>query len=91
MLKQIEGSQGVAEAVALLEKHTDLPEARYNLGVMKAESAEWEVAYTLLAPFADLNAAILALRTGRKAEAKRIINSLPKDTKGIEQLRDMIR
>ena len=80
-----------AEAVALLEKHTDLPEARYNLGVMKAESAEWEVAYTLLAPFADLNAAILALRTGRKAEAKRIINSLPKDTKGIEQLRDMIR
>lgn len=80
-----------AEAVALLEKHTDLSEARYNLGVMKAESGEWEVAYTLLAPFADLNTAILALRTGRKAEAKKIINSLPKDTKGIEQLRDMIR
>lgn len=80
-----------AEAVALLEKHTDLLEARYNLGVMKAESGEWEEAYTLLAPFADLNTAILALRTGRKAEAKKIINSLPKDTKGIEQLRDMIR
>ena len=80
-----------AEAMALLEKHTDLPEACYNLGVMKAESGEWEEAYTLLAPFADLNTAILALRTGRKAEAKKIINSLPKDTKGIEQLRDMIR
>lgn len=80
-----------AEAMALLEKHTDLPEARYNLGVMKAENGEWEEAYTLLAPFADLNAAILALRTGRKAEAKKIISSLPKDTEGIEQLRDMIR
>lgn len=80
-----------AEAMTLLEKHTDLPEARYNLGVMKAESGEWEEAYTLLAPFADLNTAILALRTGRKAEAKKIINSLPKDTEGIEQLRDMVR
>lgn len=81
----------LTEAVALLEKHTDLPEARYNLGVIKAENGEWEEAYTLLAPFADMNAAILALRTGRKAEAKKIINSLPKDTEGIEQLRDMIR
>lgn len=81
----------IAEAMALLEKHTDLPEARYNLGVMKAESGEWEEAYTLLASFADINAAILALRTGRKTEAKKIIDSLPKDTEGIEQLRGMIR
>lgn len=79
------------EAMALLEEWTGLPEARYNLGVMKAESGEMEEAYALLAPFADINAAILALLTGRKAEAKKIINSLPKDTEGIERLRGMLR
>ena len=80
-----------ADAMALLENNTSLPEARYNLGVMKAESGEFEEAYTLLAPFADINAAILALRTGRKAEARKIIKSLPKDTDGIDQLRGMTR
>lgn len=79
------------DAMALLENNTSLPEARYNLGVMKAESGEFEEAYTLLAPFADTNAAILALRTGRKAEARKIIKSLPKDTDGIDQLRGMTR
>ena len=80
-----------ADAMALLENNTSLPEARYNLGVMKAESGEFEEAYALLAPFADTNAAILALRTGRKAEARKIIKSLPKDTDGIDQLRGMTR
>ena len=80
-----------ADAMALLENNTSLPEARYNLGVMKAESGEFEEAYTLLAPFADTNAAILALRTGRKAEARKIIKSLPKDADGIDQLRGMTR
>ena len=80
-----------ADAMALLENNTSLPEARYNLGVMKAESGEFEEAYTLLAPFADTNAAILALRTGRKAEARKIIKSLPKDADGVEQLRGMTR
>lgn len=79
------------DAMALLENNTSLPEARYNLGVMKAESGEFEEAYTLLAPFADTNAAILALRTGRKAEARKIIKSLPKDADGVEQLRGMTR
>ena len=79
------------DAMALLENNTSLPEARYNLGVMKAESGEFEEAYTLLAPFADINAAILALRTGRKAEARKIIKSLPKDADGVEQLRGMTR
>lgn len=80
-----------ADAIALLENNTSLPEARYNLGVMKAESGEFEEAYTLLAPFADTNAAILALRTGRKAEARKIIKSLPKDADGVDQLRGMTR
>lgn len=79
------------DAMALLENNTSLPEARYNLGVMKAESGEFEEAYALLAPFADTNAAILALRTGRKAEARKIIKSLPKDADGVEQLRGMMR
>ena len=79
------------DAMALLENNTSLPEARYNLGVMKAESGEFEEAYTLLAPFADTNAAILALRTGRKAEERKIIKSLPKDADGVEQLRGMTR
>lgn len=80
-----------ADAMALLENNTSLPEARYNLGVMKAESGEFEEAYTLLAPFADINAAILALRTGRKAEARKIIENLPKDADGVDQLRGMTR
>lgn len=79
------------DAMALLENNTSLPEARYNFGVMKAESGEFEEAYTLLAPFADTNAAILALRTGRKAEARKIIENLLKDTDGIDQLRGMTR
>ena len=51
-------------AIELLQT-VDLPQARYNLGLLKAKQCKLDEAYALLAPYADLNAAICALRSSR--------------------------
>ncbi len=80
------------KAEVLLEKHASLAESRYNLGVMKAVSGDFEEAYRLLAPYADLNAAVLALRTGRMEEAGRILDLIQGNNyKEVEKLRKMLK
>lgn len=78
------------DAMDLLQAHLSLPESRHNLGVMKALAGELEEAYQLLAPFADVDAVIMALRTGRKKEARRMLEALPADSKEVERLREML-
>ena len=56
----------------------------------KALAGELEEAYQLLAPFADVDAVIMALRTGRKKEARRMLEALPADSKEVERLREML-
>lgn len=80
----------INEAMDLLQAHLSLPESRHNLGVMKALAGELEEAYQLLASFADVDAVIMALRTGRKKEARRMLDALPADSKEVERLREML-
>ena len=63
-------------AISLLEDCTDLSEARYNLGLLKAIGKDYEGAYPLLQPFADVNAAIVAVCLGKYDEAGQILSSL---------------
>ncbi len=60
------------KAVELLGD-VDLPEARYNLGLLKARQRKITEAYELLRPFADVNSAVLALSTNRNEEAYAIM------------------
>lgn len=59
-------------AIELLQT-VDLPQARYNLGLLKAKQCKLDEAYALLAPYADLNAAICALSVNKNAEAQNIL------------------
>lgn len=59
-------------AIELLEE-VDLPEARYNLGLLKAKQRKFEEAYKLLRPYNDINAAITALSLNRNDEAREIM------------------
>jgi len=63
------------KAIELLQE-VDLPEARYNLGLIKAKKRYLNEAYELLRPFADLNTAIVALSINKNVEAKSILSVL---------------
>lgn len=71
------------KAIELLQD-VDLPEARYNLGLIKAKKRYLNEAYELLRPFADLNSAIVALSINKNAEAKSILSIL-KDTRPVAE------
>lgn len=68
------------KAVELLETNVELPEARYNLGLLKARMRHLQEAYRLLRPFADLNAAIVALSLNRNREAADMLQALDDHT-----------
>lgn len=62
-------------AVELLQK-VDLPEARYNLGLLKARQYKLGEAYALLKNYCDVNSAIVALSMARNIEAREIMNKV---------------
>ena len=61
------------KAIELLDTHVDLPEARYNLGLLKAARRQLDEAYRLLHTYNDVNAAVVALSMGRNDEARRML------------------
>lgn len=66
------------KAVELLQG-VDLPSAKYNLGLIRAQQRKLAEAYTLLKPFADLNAAIVALSVNENQEAEKMLQNLRDD------------
>ena len=62
-------------AVELLQD-VKLPEARYNLGLLKAKQRKLQEAYELLRPFGDLNSAIAALSVRKDQEAQDMLDKL---------------
>ena len=54
----------------------DLPQARYNRGLVMAKLRRIDEAYELLAPYKDLNSAIAALSTGHNDEARQVLDAL---------------
>lgn len=60
------------KAIELLQG-VELPSAKYNLGLIKAQQRKLAEAYTLLRQFADLNSAIVALSVNENREAEKIL------------------
>lgn len=64
-----------------------LPEARYNLGLVRTAQRRMEEAYELLRPFGDVNSAVAALNVGRNDEAKEILDNLRDESPVTEYVR----
>ena len=76
------------KAIELLQE-MELPEARYNLGLLQAKKRRFNEAYELLRPFADLNSAIVALSINKNEEAKTILTPLKESSPVAEYTRSM--
>lgn len=76
-------------AVELLQD-ADLPQARYNLGLIKAKQRHLNEAYELLRPYSDVNAAVVALSVNRNDEARDIMDSVKAATPVAEYVRAMV-
>lgn len=74
------------KAIELLQE-VDLPSARYNLGLIRAQQRKLSEAYTLLKPFADVNSAIAALSVNENGEAEKILLRLKDDSPVAEYAR----
>lgn len=68
------------KAIELLENEVELPEARYNLGILKASVRQLDDAYALLKDYKDTNAAVMALSVNHNDEAYDIMNVNPDKT-----------
>lgn len=76
-------------AVELLQD-IDLPEARYNLGLLEARQYNFAEAYSLLKDYRDVNSAIVALSVLRNAEAKDIMDELKDESPLAEYVRALV-
>lgn len=77
------------QAIELL-KDIDLPEARYNLGLLKARQRKLGEAYALLKDYRDVNSAIAALSLNRNAEAQSIMAAIQEQGPLAEYVRAII-
>lgn len=73
-------------AIELLQA-IDLPEGRYNLGLLRAKQRRLHEAYELLRPFADVNSAIAALSVNRNDEAMGMLDKLKDNSPVTEYVR----
>ncbi len=73
-------------AIELLQD-TELPEARYNLGLVRAKQRRLHEAYELLRPFGDANSAVAALSVNRNDEARDMLRALKDDSPVAEYVR----
>lgn len=78
------------KAVELLETNVELPEARYNLGLVKASFRDLPAAYGLIKDYKDVNAAVLALSVNRNEEARQIMAVCEDTTPRAEYVRALI-
>ena len=76
-------------AVELLQD-VELPEARYNLGLIKAKQRKLHEAYTLLHQYGDVNSAVIALSLNKNDEANAIMQNLKEATPVAEYVRAMV-
>ncbi len=67
-----------------------LPQARYNLGLIKAKMRQLGEAYALLSPFRDLNTAIVALSVNQTARAGAIMQILDDTSALAEYVRALV-
>lgn len=77
-------------AIELLQADVRLPEARYNLGIIKAGVRKLDEAYELLKDYRDTNAAVVALSVNRNNEAYGIMSVCDDETPRAEYVRSLI-
>ncbi len=73
-------------AAALLQEN-GLPQARYNLGLVRTAQRRLQQAYELLRPFGDVNSAIAALNVDRTDEAKEMLDAIRDESPVTEYVR----
>ena len=77
-------------AMVMLGECDTLPEARYNLGMLKASVRDFAAADSLVRPFGDLNAAILAVCVEDYEGADAVLDSLEDWSARAEYVRAMV-
>ncbi len=77
------------KAVELLQE-IDSPQARYNLGIIRAKQRKLAEAHELLSPFRDLHSAITALSVNQTEEADDIMRHLDDQRPVAEYVRAVI-
>lgn len=79
------------QAIELLNTKKDsLREARYNLGLVRAMQRRLGEAYDLLRPYADVNAAVVALSLNKNSEAEEMMRKEESETPLSYYVRAMI-
>lgn len=78
------------KAIELLENEVELPEARYNLGILKASVRKLDDAYSLLKDYKDTNAAVVALSVNANEEAYEIMSVNRDETPRAQYVRALI-
>lgn len=68
------------KAVELLSTQIDLPQARYNLALIRARERKLDEAYSLMEGYRDVNAAVIALSVNRNDEADEIMKACEERT-----------
>lgn len=78
------------KAVELLELNPELPEARYNLGLLMAAVRRLGEAYSLLKDYTDTNAAVVALSVNANEAAWTMMRSNPDTAPRAEYVRALV-
>ena len=78
------------KAIELLQADVTLPEAKYNLGIIKASARQLDEAYELLKDYRDTNAAVVALSVNRNTEAYDIMSANEDTTSRAEYVRSLV-
>lgn len=73
-----------------LFRQVELPEARYNLGVLMALKGNWQEAYRLLKGSGSVNEAVVALSLDYNKEAKSVMDKLADKTPLAEYVRALV-
>ncbi len=78
---------GDYDRAATLLQENGLPQARYNLGLVRTAQRRLQQAYELLRPFGDVNSAIAALNVDRTDEAKEMLDAIRDESPVTEYVR----
>lgn len=78
------------KAIELLQVNTELPQARYNLALLKAQERKLQEAYTLMQGYEDVNAAVVSLSVGDTQHAASIMDRCEDHTPLAEYVRALV-
>lgn len=78
------------KAIELLQTNTELPQARYNLALIKAQERKLQEAYTLMRGYEDVNAAVVSLSVGDTQHAASIMDRCEDHTPLAEYVRALV-